>query len=130
MVSLYKHAVYRFLAAGVLRLSSHAPLQGGFMQPQGHVQLLMHMLVRGMEPQAAIDAPRFCIRGGQANGVIALEPWLPEPPRDESEGGGDHPTRTSYERADEAVAEELRKLGHRVVVVRGHDRAEMGRAQV
>ena len=47
------------------------------MQPQGHVQLLMNMLVRGMDPQAAIDAPRFCIRDGAVDGKVGLEPWLP-----------------------------------------------------
>lgn len=30
------------------------------MQPQGHVQVLLNML-RGFTPQAALDAPRFCI---------------------------------------------------------------------
>lgn len=98
------------------------------MQPQGHVQLLMNMLVRGMDPQAAIDAPRFCIRNGLANGAIALESCkstLRKGSDEEIDGNDSH----GSERED-SIAEELRKLGHDVVIVRGHDRAEMGRAQV
>lgn len=47
---------------------------GGFMQPQAQVQILVHMLERGLAPQAAIDEPRFRIGFG---GVLSLEAGHP-----------------------------------------------------
>ena len=64
-------------------------VMGGAMQAQGHVQLVHGLVNRGLDPQRALDAPRFRVGAGRA---IALEPGL------ESELGG------------------LRALGHEATV--------------
>ena len=47
---------------------------GGFMQPQAQVQVLIHLLERGLHAQAAIDEPRFKLLFG---GDLALEEGHP-----------------------------------------------------
>ena len=44
----------------------------GERQPQGHVQVLLNML-RGFGPQAAVDAPRFCISTGTPDAIVRDE---------------------------------------------------------
>ena len=41
-------------------------VMGGPIQPPGHVQTLVRMLGYGMNPQAALDAPRWRVNGGLA----------------------------------------------------------------
>lgn len=34
-------------------------VMGGFMQPQGHLQVIRHLFERGLDPQEALDRPRW-----------------------------------------------------------------------
>lgn len=49
-------------------------VMGGSMQPQGHLQTLVRMLVYGQHPQAACDAPRWRVDDGL---VLNAEPHWP-----------------------------------------------------
>lgn len=77
-------------------------VMGGFMQPQGQVQVLVNTIDYGMNPQEALDAPRFQWMGGR---VIEAEPEM-----------------------GEAVIEELKNRGHLVQTV--DSRIRMGRGQI
>ena len=48
---------------------------GGMMQPQGHLQLVSNLIDFGMNPQSALDAPRFRVLEGNE---VALENGIAE----------------------------------------------------
>ncbi|MFW6071234.1 MAG: gamma-glutamyltransferase family protein [Candidatus Bipolaricaulota bacterium] len=50
-------------------------VMGGYMQPQGHVQVLAGMVDDGLNPQAALDAPRWRWIGGRK---VEVEKGFPE----------------------------------------------------
>lgn len=84
-------------------------VMGGFMQPQGHVQVAVGLLDDALDPQAALDRPRFSldVLPGMA-GTLHLEDGLPG-----------------------QLAADLASRGHRVNAgVAGHGRAMFGRGQV
>ena len=82
-------------------------VMGGFMQPQGHVQVLSALVDDGLDPQAALDQPRFCIDVEESGGSVAIEEGMPQ---DTFAG--------------------LKKMKHPVTWVSGQNRALFGRGQV
>ncbi|XP_063056991.1 glutathione hydrolase-like YwrD proenzyme isoform X2 [Engraulis encrasicolus] len=48
------------------RLLCSLGVMGAFMQPQGHIQVLLNMLEFGMDPQRALDAPRVFVQYDEA----------------------------------------------------------------
>jgi gamma-glutamyltranspeptidase/glutathione hydrolase len=58
-------------------------VMGGNMQPQGHLQTLVRMLVHGQQPQAACDAPRWKVATGrQIDCEYTMNPALVQGLRD------------------------------------------------
>jgi gamma-glutamyltranspeptidase / glutathione hydrolase len=81
-------------------------VMGGFMQPQGHVQVLL-ALMDGSDPQSALDMPRFCIDVEEQGGRVALEKGI-----------------------DIETMSKLSEMGHPIYPVTGYARVLFGRGQV
>jgi len=82
-------------------------VMGGFMQPQGHVQVLMAMIDDGLNPQEALNRPRWCLEDGSGDSLLALEEGLPV-----------------------ATMARLAELGHSVRPVSGRGRGVFGDGQI
>jgi len=48
-------------------------VKGGFAQPQGQLQVYVNLVDHGMDPQTALDAPRFCLRPALPSGQVLIE---------------------------------------------------------
>jgi gamma-glutamyltranspeptidase/glutathione hydrolase len=82
-------------------------VMGGFMQPQGHVQVLSALVDHGLDPQSALDLPRVCIEVEESGGRVAVEEGIPE-----------------------EVMQSLNEMGHPVYPVSGYSRSIFGRGQL
>lgn len=82
-------------------------VMGGFMQPQGHVQVLSALKDGGLDSQSALDLPRFCIDVDESGGRVAIEEGMPV-----------------------ETIDKLKKMRHPVYEVKGYERALFGRGQV
>ena len=80
---------------------------GGYMQPQGHAQVVINMVDYGMNPQEALDAGRFCIMDGLSNGKVWIEDEI-----------------------DVKVMSELAGMGHNIVPSSSYRRIGFGRGQI
>lgn len=77
-------------------------VMGGYMQPQGHLQVLVRSLIEGYHPQATLDAPRWQWIGGKK---VQIESHMPMD-----------------------VIEGLRRKGHEVEIMK--DWSAFGRGQI
>lgn len=82
-------------------------VMGGFMQPQGHAQVVINMIDDGLDPQAALDRPRVCLEPGAADGRVAIEEGI----------------------SAETVSA-LKNMGHDAYSVSGYARSLFGRGQI
>ena len=101
------HTIIPAMATQNGNLYASFGVMGGFMQPQGHVQVLLNMVEHNMNPQEALDHPRFCIGDGMANGIVSIEEGIPI-----------------------SVMSELTGMGHQIRPASGYARGIFGRGQI
>ncbi len=89
--------------------SLYAPfgVMGGFMQPQGHLQVVVGLFDDDLDPQAALDRPRFCLTEAKPTSKVQIEDSMPP----------------------ETIAA-LAQRGHAIIPVSGYARSAFGRGQI
>jgi gamma-glutamyltranspeptidase/glutathione hydrolase len=108
------HTIIPAMTTRAGELHASFGVMGGYMQPQGHFQVLVNLVDRGMWPQRALDAPRWQL-AGPANGLGAQET-----------GGLVY----MEEGWSFATLAELARRGHRIAPVDGFGRVSFGGGQV
>jgi len=90
-------------------------VMGGFMQPQGHFQMLVNLMGLGMSPQQTLDMPRWQLEVAAGGGMGAREP------------GG---LVLMEEGWDFDVLADLARRGHHLAPVSGFRRGVFGGGQI
>jgi gamma-glutamyltranspeptidase/glutathione hydrolase len=104
---------YHTIIPGLLTRESDGSLygpfgvMGGFMQPQGHLQVVVGMADDALDPQAALDRPRFSLLDGLPGSAVGVEDDI-----------------------SERICAELTELGHGVRRIGGWGRIVFGRGQI
>ncbi|CCO22523.1 gamma-glutamyltransferase family protein [Maridesulfovibrio hydrothermalis] len=103
---------YHTIIPGICLRADHSlhsvfGVMGGFMQPQGHIQVITAMLDDDATPQEALNRLRFCIEPGEAGGRVCTEEGIPE-----------------------ETVEELIRMGHEIDIRKGYNRTIFGRGQI
>ncbi|WP_280771850.1 gamma-glutamyltransferase family protein [Salipaludibacillus daqingensis] len=105
-VLMPKKKTYHTIIPGFLTKGQEAVgpfgVMGGFMQPQGHLQVVMNTIDFNLNPQSALDTPRWLWEKGK---TVKVDPTFP---------------------ADVSYA--LEKKGHQIIRANNHD--EFGRGQI
>ncbi|KAL1737089.1 nucleophile aminohydrolase [Schizophyllum commune] len=115
------HTIIPALATRGDELFINYGVMGGYMQPQGHVQVLLNML-RGFTPQSALEAPRFCISAGSPDAEVVKN--------SETAAGDINSTVFFEEGISPETVQTLRDMGHDANLVTGVGRTMFGRGQV
>ena len=85
-------------------------VMGGFMQPQGHLQVVSGLVDDGLDPQAVLDRPRFRLTASSVKNLSAGQVYLEE--------------------GLEKIATNLSERGHSIRLIKGQDRPVFGRGQI
>ncbi|KAI8146555.1 putative lincomycin-condensing protein lmbA, partial [Fennellomyces sp. T-0311] len=114
--------ITRKTASGDHELEACFGVMGGFMQPQGHVQVIMNLMHYLANPQHALDLPRICIAQPiKAEGVASTAYNFTD-------------VSGSIVYVEEGIApevvEQLEAKGHTCYVLKDHARSMFGRGQI
>ena len=94
-------------------------VSGGFLQPQGHLQLVANLVDYGLDVQSAIDAPRFWWEEGRR---VVIEEGVPDKTCDKLRQWGHEVVRREHRAM--GGAQIIRSLGERVYVAGSEPRQD------